>query len=279
MSERRGQAGLLLMSLLLPAWGTGLAQNRPLASESPETVEKDKLRLEAGFDFLQNVRFPLSGLEGDLTRLGSLGVRWGAGERVEIQLFWTAVQVLNVDERFIGPNTPILDFEGNSTSDVGNLVLGTKLRFADEAEGRPALGFRFAVELPNTTSESGLGTDETNFHSGILLSKHLGDLEVIANAGLSILGDPVSGGAQDDLFSYGLALVHPMSPSVSLVADWNGRAGAGGFGTEEQSVVRFGFRTETSSLVWDAGILFGFETADPETGLFFGLSKDFNLGD
>lgn len=248
------------------------AQIRPLLTEPPETLAPGRIGLEVGFEFLQDVTNRLSGLEGDLTRFGVLGARWGAADRVEIQAFWTAVQFLNVDRRFEAPNTPIVDFAGNSTSATGNLFLATKLKLAGEQGRRPALGFRFGVELPNTKSESGIGVDETNFHSAVLMAKHFGELELLGNLGLSILGDPVSAGSQDDLLSYGLALIYPASGDLEVVADWNGRAGPGGIGTEEQSLVRLGLRTRTGGLVWDGAVQFGLRKTDPQTGIVLGLS-------
>jgi hypothetical protein len=273
MSERRLSRWLTVAAVgFLMSRPTVSAQVRPLLTEPPPTVAEGRLGLEVGFEFLQDVTFRLSGLQGDLTRVGVLGVRWGAAERVEVQAFWTAIQFLNVDRRFDGPSSPILDFAGRSTSDTGNLFLATKLHLAEERGPRPALGFRFGVELPNSRSESGIGVDETNFHGAVLMSKHWGDLELVGNLGLSILGDPVTAGSQDDLLTYGIALVYPVSRDLEAVADWNGRAGPGGIGTEEQSLVRIGLRTRTGGLVWDGAVQFGLRHTDPQTGIVLGLS-------
>ncbi len=253
-------------------WSAAPAQVRPLLTEPPQTVAEGRLGLEVGFEFLQDVTFRLSGLQGDLTRVGVLGTRWGFAERVELQAFWTAIQFLNVDRRFDAPNSPILDFAGKSTSDTGNLFLATKLHLVEERGSRPALGFRFGVELPNSRSESGIGVDETNFHSAVLMSKHWGELELVGSLGLSILGDPVTAGSQDDLLTYGIALIYPVSRDLEAVADWNGRAGPGGIGTEEQSLVRLGLRTRTGGLVWDGAVQFGLRNTDPQTGIALGLS-------
>ncbi|GAB4220165.1 MAG: hypothetical protein Kow001_00830 [Acidobacteriota bacterium] len=273
MFERRVSWWLTAVTVILTGWWpAAVAQVRPLLTEPPQTVADGRLGLEVGFEFLQDVTFRLSGLKGDLTRVGVLGTRWGVADRVEIQAFWTAIQFLNVDRRFDGPNAPILDFAGESTSDTGNLFLATKLYLAEERGARPSLGFRFGVELPNSRSESGIGVDETNFHSAVLVSRHWGDLEMVGNLGLSILGDPVTAGSQDDLLTYGIALIYPVSRDLEAVADWNGRAGPGGIGTEEQSLVRLGLRTRTGGLVWDGAVQFGLRDTDPQTGIVLGLS-------
>ncbi len=254
-----------------------LAQDRPLVTEKADTVPVGQIRTQLGFDFLQNAVFRLSGLEGDLTRLAVVGLRIGAGKKVEIQLFWTAQQFLNVSRRFDAPNSNLLDFSGNSTSDVGDLMMSTKARFADESGIRPALGFEFGVQLPNGATELGLSNDETNFYSSLLVQKHFRRATLIGNLGLAILGDPLSPGAQDDLLTYGLAAEYPLTQDIALVGDWYGRTGPGGYGTEEQSRLRLGARFNAAGLYWDAALLVGFLDTDPSTGLIVGLSKDFNF--
>lgn len=265
---------LLICFLLCSAVG---AQDRPLVTEKTDTVGLGRIRTELGFDFLQDAVFRLSGLEGDLTRLAVIGLRIGAGKKAEVHLFWTAQQFLNVSRRFDAPNRNLLDFSGNSTSDVGDLFMETKLRFADESGHRPAFGFQFGVQLPNGATERGLSNDETNFLSSLLVQKHLRNLTLIGNVGLAILGDPLSPGSQDDLLTYGLAAEYPISPEISLLGDWYGRTGPGGYGTEKQSRLRMGARINAAGLYWDAALLVGFLDTDPSTGLIVGLSKDFNF--
>ncbi|MDA2926905.1 hypothetical protein MYX78_06675 [Acidobacteria bacterium AH-259-G07] len=250
------------------------SQQRPLVTEHAQTVKRGYLLLDIGVEFLQDAVFPFSGLEGDLTRTGVFGVRMGAGEDVEIQVLGTIQNVLNVENRFMGPNTPRLDFSGNSTSDVGDFSLATKVRLKEENGGWPALGFRFGVELPNASNEDGLGNDETNVFGSLLLQKQFGKLKFLTNLGVAILGDPVVAGSQDDLFTYGVALIYPVHPQVNLLADAYGRAGAGGVGTEEQSLLRLGSQIKAAGLYWDVALFLGFRDDDPSSGLILGVSKE-----
>jgi hypothetical protein len=253
------------------------AQNRPLKTEPVESVPKGYARFELGFQFLQDVVFPFSGLEGDLTRIGDLGLRLGVSENIEMQIFWVGQDFLNINNTFPAPNSPSLDFFGNSTSDIGNLRLGTKIYIAKESGARPGLGFQTIIELPNASNESGLSNDETDFYSTFLVTKTLSRFKVIGNLGLAILGDPGSAGAQDDLFTYGAAFLYTVSPSFNLVFDLNGRLGPGGIGTEEQSVVRIGAQISAAGFKWDISALAGLLDTDPCTGVIFGVSKDFRL--
>lgn len=272
---RRAPLLSLWMASWLPlVWG----QQRPLVSEPVETVPAGYVRAELGLEFLQGARFPLSGLEGDLTRIGVFALRFGAGERVEIQITGSLQDFLNVDQRFAAPHSSRLDFAGNSTSDFGDTTLATKLRLLREKERSPGLGFRFAVELPNASNESGLGKDETNAFVQLLVEKKIRQVRLLGNAGLAILGDPVSAASQDDLLTYGLALTYELPSGLALVADFYGRTGRGGIGTEDQTRLRLGSRIWGGGLWWDVAALLGFSSADPETGLIFGVSRDIRLG-
>ena len=265
----------ILIFCMVPV--TLLAQNRPLKTEFVETVGGGKVRMELGFEFLQDAKFPLSGLSGALTRIGVLGLRFGAGENVEIHFDWTAQNFLSVAERVDAPNSEILDFEGNSTSDFGDLILATKVRLFREEGIRPALGFRFAAELPNASNESGLGNDQTNFYAGFLLEKEVRRLRLIGNIGLAILGDPTKVSSQRDLATYGIAAIYPLFPHLNVVADLNGRVGSGGIGTEERSILRLGSQISALGFRWDLGVLVGLRETDPSTGVIVGLSHDFSL--
>lgn len=272
------QICLAICALLLTGL-QGFAQQRPLVTEPANTVEGGHFRFELGFEFLQDAVFPFSGLEGDLSRIGVLGFRLGVGKNVELQLLGTAQNVLNVDRAFPGPNAPNLDFTGDSTSDVGDFTLAAKWRFKKEEAGSPALAFRFGFNMPNASNESGLGNDEIGVFGTFLIEKTVGDLRLIGNAGIAILGDPTDSNSQDDLFTYGVAILYPVHDKVHALADFYGRAGDSGIGNEEQARLRLGAQIEAGGLYWDISAFFGFEDADPDTGVIFGVSKDFKLWD
>ena len=58
------------MALASPAW----AQSRPLVTEDPETVGPGQILLEAGIDYNREAQFPVSGLKGNLWRIGTFGL-------------------------------------------------------------------------------------------------------------------------------------------------------------------------------------------------------------
>ncbi len=272
----RMKSGILTVALLLQC-GLAWAQQRPLITERANTVEGGDVLVDLGFEFLQDAVFPLSGLEGDLTRVGVLGVRVGVADRVEFQLLGSIQDFLSVNRRFPAPNSGLLDFSGNSTSDFGDFTLATKIRLNEERLGRPALSFRFGVDLPNASNESGLGVDETNVFGSILVEKNFPRLRLMGNAGIVILGDPRNLSSQDDLFTYGAAVLAKASSRLNLLAEIYGRSGDGGIGTEDQSRVRAGIQIVTGSVYWDVAGFWGIKDTDPSSGVIVGISNTFHL--
>ncbi len=231
-----------------------------------------RTRIEFGFEFLQGQKYPLSGLEGDLTRIGVAGVHVGVGEYAEFQIAGVIRDFLSVSQR----KPPVIppDFGGNSTSDFGDLILATKLKLAAEQGVRPAMAFKFAVQLPNASNESGLGTDTTKFFASLLLSKQIGKARLLANAGLAILPSPVQANSQADLITYGLAALVPLHPKVNLVGEITGRGGEERLGNESQSQARIGLQLYAAGLRWDVAGVAGLEETDANSGFVFGITYE-----
>ena len=59
-------SGVLAAAVLLGASGSAAAQDLPLQTADAEVMAPGTVRTQIGFDFLQDVTFPLSGLSGDL---------------------------------------------------------------------------------------------------------------------------------------------------------------------------------------------------------------------
>ena len=250
-----------------------VGQHRPLKTDDAELLEVGRIRTEFGFEFLQNQKYSLSGLTGDLTRVGISAVHVGLGEYAEFQISGVFQDFLSVTERSSNPPIPP-SFTGNSTSDFGDLVLATKIKLAGEKGARPAFAFKFAVELPNAKHDSGLGNDETEFYSSILVSKRVGRARLIGSVGLAILGNPVVLGRQADVLTYGAGFVVPLHPRVNLVAEINGRKGPSPprVGNEDQSVVRMGVQVQAAGLRWDLGGLAGLKPYDADSGVYLGIT-------
>src|SRR5262249_27577587 len=154
--------------------------------------------------YAHGAHFPVSGLSGNLLRLPLIGLSIGVSSIAEVQIDGGFHNRLTVTERRPAPLASMLQVSGDSTSDVEDIVIGTKIRLVPEGTSRPAVGFRFATRLPNASNESGLGLDTTDFFASLLFAKTVESVRLVGNAGLGILGDPTDGNRQNDVVTYGL---------------------------------------------------------------------------
>jgi Putative MetA-pathway of phenol degradation len=265
-----------VMVLIVLVGAPASAQQRPLVTEDPETIGSGIILIEAGLDYARDVLYPVSGLQGNLIRWPTIGMSLGVGSIVEIQLDWAPYQRLEVTDRFLAPLSSLVDFEGDSTSDVDDLVVATKLRFLSEAAGRPALGLRFATKLPLASNESGLGLDTIDVSATALIGKTIQSIRVVGNVGFAILGDPTRGDRQNDALVYGFSVARAIAQGFEVVGEVNGRAQQWGDdpppGTESRALMRIGTRYTRGSARVDGGLLVGLTSSDPSWGLTAGVT-------
>jgi hypothetical protein len=252
------------------------AQQRPLVTEDPETIGLGLVLVEGGIDYQRSVFYPVSGLEGNLTRLPTVGVSFGISSIAELQIDGGLYNRLAVTSRTTAPLSGVLDFSGDQTSDVEDITIATKIRIAAEKAGRPAFGVRFATKLPNASNESGLGLDTTDFHAQLLVGKTVQSIRVVGNVGLGILGDPTEGGNQNDVLDYGVSVARAVAEGLEVVGELNGRAstrsGTPAPGTESRATIRLGGRVTRGTVRLDAGILLGMTSRDPAFGVTAGAT-------
>ncbi len=253
--------------------GNAFGQQRPLLTDDAEILQTGRMRVELGVEFLQGQKYTLSGLEGDLTRLGVTSIQVGVGEYAEFQISGVVQDVLSVKNRSEPVAAPT--FTGDTTNDFGNLELATKLKIVGEKQRRPAITFRFAVELPNANQENGLGNDQTQFYTSLLFKKRFGRVQVLADLGMAILGSPVEAGKQTDPFTYGIGTVISLHRRLNLVAEINGRQGSERVGNENRSQMRAGLQFRTGSIRWDLAGMAGLKRLDPDSGVIVGVTYEF----
>ena len=162
------------------------AQQRPLVTEDPETIGGGRLLVEAGIDVEHDIFFPASGLTGDLLRAPTLGVSIGLSSIAELQFDGALYQRLAIEKREPAPFGFKLRIDGDSTSDVDDLVIATKLKIVSEHVHRPAIGLHLATTLPNASNETGLGLDTLDFTATVLVGKTRGSTRFVGNGGLAI---------------------------------------------------------------------------------------------
>ena len=253
--------------------GVIYGQQRPLKTGDASLLPVGWVRMEMGVEFLERQRYALSGLEGDLTR-GAAAINVGVGDYAEFQISSVFQEALSISKRTEPVTAP--EIHGDSTRSVGNLTLGTKLKLAGEKGRRPAMAFRFAVELPNANQAHGLANDETEFYADLLFGKNIGRARVLGNLGFAILGSPVAAGRQADPLTYGIAVVVPAHSRLNLVAEISGREGPEGrVGNENKSQFRAGIQLRTGAVLWDIGAVAGLKHYDPKSGIIVGATYEF----
>lgn len=264
----------VLATLLWTAFPAS-AQQRPLITEDPMTVGNGRLLFEAGFDYEQDVKFPLSGLSGDLLGVPNVGMSIGISSIAELQIDGGFYQKLGINEQVRAPLTPLLDISGTTTSSIRDLLVGTKVQLLGEQPGRPALGARFATRVPLASLESGLGRETTDFTAAFLIAKTVQSVRVVGNAGLLLLEDPIAPSQQDQLMTYGFSLARAVAEGFELVGELNGRinfAEDDPLGDETRGFGRVGARFTRGSVRVDGALLLGLSPRDPDWGVTAGLT-------
>jgi hypothetical protein len=275
------QARCALLFLLLCV-GTASAQQRPLLTEDVDIIPPGTLRIEAGIDFVQNARFPLSGLTGDLTRVGVIGINVGLSPNVEFQIDGVLQNVLSVNSRTVPSPIPLELTPGlASTNDTGDFTLSTKIKLRNETLHGPSLGFRFGVQLPNSNEARGVGVNQINAYGMVLIGKKFGRdgrVNTFGNLGLGILTAPLEPFTQNDVLLYGFASIIRLNKHISFAGEVNGRAstrtGNAPLGTESQSEARLGMQIKASGLRFDFAGIAGLTDFSPRSGVTFGVTYD-----
>jgi len=258
------------------------AQQRPLLTEDVDTTPEGAIEIAAGVDFLQNAKFPLSGLRGDLTRIGDVRVKVGFSSNVEFQVEGVLQNFLAVNSA-VNPSPIPLNLDGISSNDVGDFIVSTKIKLRNETRNLPAIGFKFGFQMPNSDQARGIGTNQINVFGKFLVQKKFGKragktprVNVFGNLGLGIMTAPLERFTQNDVLLYGLAGIYSLNDRINIVGEVNGRADTRGgdapLGTESVGQFRVGTQIKASGLRFDTAAIFGFTRNSPRTGVTFGVT-------
>src|SRR5215813_8493664 len=270
-----------IVALLISCVITVAAQQRPLITEDVDIIPPGTIRIEAGIDFMQGAKYSVSGIRGDLTRAGVIGVSFGMGPNVEFQIEGVAQNYVSINSR--GPSAIPLDLlpGANSTNDIGDFTLSAKFKLRNETRRGPTLGFRFGVQLPNSNEARGIGLNQTNAFGTILVGKKFGQdgrFNTFANLGIAILTAPTELFTQNDVFTYGVAGIFHINKQFAIAGEVNGRAntrpGNGPLGTESQGEARLGMQIRASGLRFDLAGIKGLTSFSPNSGFTIGVTYD-----
>ncbi|MEK6278829.1 MAG: hypothetical protein AABN95_00585 [Acidobacteriota bacterium] len=272
---------LLLLACLVASASIAKAQQRPLLTEDVDIIPPGTIRIETGLDFLQGAKFPASGLTGDLTRVGVIGINIGFAPNIEFQIEGVAQNFLSINSRGASAIPLELAPGANSANDTGDFILSTKIKLRSETRKGPSLGFRFGVQLPNSNQSRGIGLNQTNAFGSILVGKKFGRagrFNTFGNLGIAILTAPTQLFTQNDVVTYGAAGIFRINKQFSIAGEVNGRAntrpGDGPLGTESQAEARLGMQVRASGLRFDFAGIKGLTRFTHDTGVTVGVTYD-----
>lgn len=260
----------------------GMAQQRPLLTEDIDIIPSGTIEVAAGVDFFQDVKLPLSGLRGDMTRLADIRVRQGFAPNVELQIEGVLQNFLAINSSTTPSPIP-LTVSGNSTNDWGDFIVSAKVKLRSETKHLPAVGLKFGYEMPNSNQARGIGTNTINIFTKIIVQKKFGSrknnvprFNVFGNVGLGIFTAPLVNFTQNDMLLYGIAGIYRLTDHVNIASEVTGRAntrkGTPPLGTESTGQFRIGTQIRASGLRFDTAAVFGLTKFSPRTGITFGVT-------
>ncbi len=259
-------------------------QQRPLLTDDIDITPPGAVSLGVGVDFLQNVKFPLSGLTGDLTRVADIRLRQGFASNVELQIEGSLQNYLAINSQTIPSPIP-LSVTGNSTHDFDDFSVSAKIKLLSETGSRPAVGLKFGYQMPNSNQSKGIGTNQINIYTKFIVQKKFGKrvgkdptANIFGNIGLGIMTAPIDQFTQNDVLLYGVAGIFRVNDRVNLATEINGRlntrSGGAPLGTESMSQFRIGAQVKASGLRFDTAAIFGIGKYSPRSGITFGVTYE-----
>ena len=272
---------LFIVALVFCCVVSATAQQRPLITEDVDIIPPGSIRIEAGIDFMQGAKYTVSGIRGDLTRVGVIGISFGMGPNVEFQIQGVAQNYVSINSR--GPSAIPLELVpgANSTNDTGDFSIAAKFKLRNETRRGPSLGFRFGVQLPNSNEARGIGLNATNAFGSVLIGKkfgHDGRFNTFGNLGIAILTAPTELFTQNDVLTYGVAGIFHINKQFAIAGEVNGRAntrpGNGPLGTESMGEARLGMQIRASGLRFDFAGIKGLTSFSPNSGFTVGVTYD-----
>jgi hypothetical protein len=272
---------ILLLGLFFLTTGGSIAQQRPLLTDDIDITPPGAFEVGVGVDFLQRAKFPLSGLTGDLTRIGDVRLKTGFASNFEFQIEGTLQNYLSVNSR--GASAIPLSLNGDSTNDFDDFTVSAKIKLRSESKRLPAVGFKFGFQMPNTNQALGIGTNQINIFGKVIVQKKFGELgkstpkfNAYGNLGLGIMTAPLERFTQNDVLLYGLAGIYRLTDNVTIASEVNGRVNTRGgtapLGTESIGQFRIGTQVRASGLRFDTAAAFGLTKFSPRTGVVFGVT-------
>lgn len=252
--------GVLILPALL------FSQQYPISTETPTILAAGTAHAEFGVGEYFDQPFPLSGLDGTLTKVGIVRFGFSYDSNVELQFDGTLLDILRVQSRHPAFNSAVTTSD-SVTADIGDFTLWTKFCLVSEQRFFCGASIRLGVQLPNASNESGLGIDEFDFYSSFLFEKHYAGIRWVVNTGLGILGDPALLSEQHDTFIFAFGSYVPVGEKSTLVFEAAGRTGHHGIGVYRLANAKAGAQIPFMGFDWRLQGVMSFAPSDNSRGI------------
>ncbi len=200
----------ILTSLTLFAGTCAYAQQPAILTDNGRTLGAGVLELGLGSEYLVKSSAPEAGAPVKLRRFGRLAAHFGVSRNVDFSADWKG--------GLVGTYA-----DGRTDSDWGDLTVTTKIRVLGGDTAGFSLAVRSSVKLPNTSRlPHKLGSDATDYYLQVLVSHATATVEVRAAAGFGIIGSPKTSNSQDDIYTFGGAVVCPLGGTLRAFVELSG---------------------------------------------------------
>jgi hypothetical protein len=261
--------------LLLCAGGRAHAQLRPLDPTDFHALDGPRARVYMGTGVYFSQHASLAGVRGRLVELGDLRVSWRSGRILlevagTLQRFLREDTVITAPAEGVDPSSP-----ERSRRDAGDYRVQTVLRLSGDTAQTSAI-LRFGTRLPTTDNRVGLERDQTDFFASLGAARALGQLYLMAEAGIGINGTRLSNYEQSDVMIYAATVewrAAPLFPFLAVVGQNDLHAGAVR-GNEDLGELRLGVRLGSTRWL-HAVAVHGFQESSPRAGLVIGGGVSF----
>src|SRR5580704_16643783 len=130
---------ILVLSVVANA-PTALGQQRPLPAEGVDGVGAGNVALQVGADYASDVQFTLSGLQGNLWRVGLVRIDVGLSQIADFELSGGLRDRLAITSTKPAVLSGLLRLsDPTSTSAFDDIIVGTRIRVWADAADRPGV--------------------------------------------------------------------------------------------------------------------------------------------
>lgn len=245
----RDFVGLVLFLVIFP---TQVFAARPLSTDDAGTVQRQHMEVECGFEYADKQDDEYS---WSTTLKYGLGEKWDIGAEIPYQY----IEVT----------------EGDDIDGISDIVLSSKYRLFDKAEGLPALALSFSIKSKTGDEDKGLSTGELDYTINGILTKELDKISTHLNLGYTYVGKP-KGENHDDVFSYALALEYTFNDKLNLVGELTGETNFEGDFDDNPFAALAGFNFAfTEIATFDLGVGWGISGTSSDYTITTGLALSF----